>query len=119
MLLAHGDIKPDNFAITNDFKLALTEFVCSEPFYELVQKSNTGTKQYNPKEVNPDFPFRLAYADIYSLALTILVIITSDMPFAKIEREELDEIYEKPGTKDYFLNKIYLGKVIEGHERHP
>jgi serine/threonine protein kinase len=73
--LAHGDIKPDNIVITDDFKLSLIDLGHTEKYQAFVQKW-TGTPNYRPKEVGPYRPYRLARADIYSLAVTLLVIMT-------------------------------------------
>jgi len=72
--LAHGDIKPDNIVVTDDYKLALIDLGYSENYLALV-KGKTGTEDYRPKEVEANLPYRLAHADIYSLAVTLLVIM--------------------------------------------
>ena len=73
--LAHGDIKPDNIVITDDLKLSLIDLGHTENYLALVQKW-TGTPNYRPREVGTHAPYRLARADIYSLAVTLLVIMT-------------------------------------------
>jgi serine/threonine protein kinase len=72
--LAHGDIKPDNIVVTQDYKLALIDLGHTEQYLAEI-KNCTGTPWYRPKEVGTDKSYRLAYADMYSLAVTLLVIM--------------------------------------------
>jgi len=74
-LIAHGDIKPDNLIVTDELSLALIDLGHSEKFSAKITKS-TGTPNYRPREVGTYRPYRLAYADIYALAVTLLVIMT-------------------------------------------
>ena len=71
--LAHGDIKPDNIVLTDDYKLALIDLGHTDQYLASVSHS-TGTPLYRPAEVGRK-PYRLAYADIYSVAVTLLVIM--------------------------------------------
>jgi serine/threonine protein kinase len=73
--LAHGDIKPDNIIVTQDYKLALIDLGHTENLDAQIQKW-TGTPNYRPAEVGTSAPYRLAHADIFSLAVTLLVIMT-------------------------------------------
>ena len=73
--LAHGDIKPDNIVVTEDNRLALIDLGHTEDFVANVQKW-TGTPNYRPAEVGTFAPYRLACADVFSLAVTLLVIMT-------------------------------------------
>ena len=77
--IAHGDIKPDNIVITNDYKLALIDFGHAVGYSAKVDY-NTGTIWYSPNEVPKDGkkaskPYSVAIADIYSLAITLLAIM--------------------------------------------
>jgi serine/threonine protein kinase len=73
--LAHGDIKPDNIIVTHDNKLALIDLGHTENFVAQIQKW-TGTPNYRPAEVGTSAFYRLAHADVFSLAVTLLVIMT-------------------------------------------
>ena len=75
--IAHGDIKPDNIVITNDYKLALIDFGHAVGYSAKVDY-NTGTAWFRPNEVPKEFtsiPYSVAIADIYSLAITLLAIM--------------------------------------------
>ena len=103
--------------MTKDYKLALIDLGHTERHNASVQKW-TGTPQYRPQEVGPRTPYRLAYADMYSLAVTLLVIMIQDLPFAKVARGDFDQMYDWLGNKHYFYSKIY-SSFRDFDQRHP
>ena len=49
-MIAHLDIKPDNFLITDDYRLVLTGFNFTQPC-GIMLNDNIGTTQYQPPEI--------------------------------------------------------------------
>ena len=72
--MAHGDIKPDNLVLSDTFELLLIDLGHSERVGDRVRHT-TGTPGYRPAEVGSGAWHSLASADIYALAVTLLVII--------------------------------------------
>lgn len=72
--LAHGDIKPDNYVITDKFGLALIDFAHSKPIREVTRKFH-GTPRYNPPEMYLDRPHSMEKADIFLLGVTLFIIL--------------------------------------------
>lgn len=73
--VAHGDIKPDNLVLSDAFKMLMIDLGHADRV-DAVVNHPTGTPAYRPAEVGSGAWYSLAKADIYALAVTILVIIT-------------------------------------------
>lgn len=78
----------------------------------------TGTHAYRPKEVESKQPYEVAPADIYALAITILVIMIQDVPFGKMNRDTLNHTYSMNGAQGRFFRKLYAS-FGTADERHP
>ena len=90
--IAHGDIKPHNIIVTDDWKLKIIDFGISKIGQEIeatVSQTGTyliqGTKGYMAPELeefmaknNRSGSYKPGKADIFSLGMTILQIITYD-----------------------------------------
>ena len=115
--LAHLDIKPDNLVFNDANQLALIDLGHTEKIGASIHHA-TGTAMYRPREVETGATYQVAPADIYSLAMTILVIMIQDLPFGKVDRQTLNRIYTRSGTRESFFRILY-GSFRNVDERHP
>jgi serine/threonine protein kinase len=60
----------------------------------------TGTPVYCPSEIaqNTKIGYSLEKADIYSLGISILVILFQDLPFTRIDRDQFELSYKDDQT---------------------
>ncbi|KAG9122221.1 hypothetical protein FRC07_001497 [Ceratobasidium sp. 392] len=81
----HGDIKGDNVLISDDGKLKLTDFGLTVMGQEHFLFSRTspggGTLNWMAPELFTDHGVRSKETDMYALAMTMLEIITCEVPF--------------------------------------
>jgi len=68
---------------------------------------------YRPREVETGAAYQVAPVDIYSLAITILVIMIQDLPFGKVDRQTLNKIYTSSGTRESFYKRLYGALTVE------
>ncbi len=95
--VAHGDIKPDNMVLSDLYKILLIDLGHSDRLDAVVNHS-TGTPAYRPAEVGSGAWYKLEKADIFALAVTLLVIITQDLPFGKVKLDTFNRLYKREGT---------------------
>jgi serine/threonine protein kinase len=89
--MAHLDIKPDNFVLTHDFKLALIDF-CHSDHIDTTQRITTGTSLYQPPElrffVEKGLESKLNYqakaADIWSLGINLFIAMGYRPPYQSL-----------------------------------
>ena len=89
--MAHLDLKPDNFVITHDFKLALIDF-CHSDLLDSIQRIITGTSLYQPPEqrffIEKGLESKLNYqakaADIWSLGINLFIAMGFRPPYQSI-----------------------------------
>jgi len=115
--LAHLDIKPDNLVFNDNNQLALIDLGHTEKIGASINHP-TGTAMYRPEEIESGAPYQVAPADIYGLAMTILVIMIQDLPFGKVDRRTLNRIYTRSGARASFFRILY-GSFRDVDERHP
>ena len=111
------DIKPDNLVFNENNQLALIDLGHTEKIDEVINHC-TGTPSYRPEEAEGDHQYKVAPADIYGLAITILVIMIQDLPFGKMDRSTLNRIYTCSGTRERFFRYLY-SNFRDVDERHP
>ena len=118
--MAHGDVKPDNSMITDDFRVVLIDFGHSRKVNELI-KHEVGTDVYRGPEVSDKDLYSIARADYFALGCTFFTIMFQDIPFneKKICR---DFFYEKYRTNVeeawlYFYGTHYKS-FRSGYEYH-
>ncbi|QRV91868.1 Tyrosine kinase specific for activated [Ceratobasidium sp. AG-Ba] len=87
--VVHGDIKGDNLVMDQDGTIKLTDFGLSIMDEAVFQFSQTdpggGTTRWMAPELFGDGPQRSRETDIYAMGMTILEIITGDVPFREIK----------------------------------
>ncbi|QRV91852.1 Tyrosine kinase specific for activated [Ceratobasidium sp. AG-Ba] len=87
--VVHGDIKGDNLVMDQDGTIKLTDFGLSITDEAVFQFSQTdpggGTTRWMAPELFGDGPQRSRETDIYAMGMTILEIITGDVPFREIK----------------------------------
>ena len=111
--LIHLDIKPDNLMINDKNQLALIDLGHTEKIGAKIDHL-TGTDVYRPEEVEEKDPYEVAPADIYSLVMTNLVIMTQNIPFGKDYREILKTVYGTSGHKDFFFGSLLGSQAVSG-----
>ena len=106
--LTHSDIKPDNMMFDDSYRLALIDLGHTQKFDAIINHA-TGTKLYRPLEISEKSKksYKVAPADIYGLASTILVIMFQDLAFNKVNQETFNTLYSYNGTKERFYNILY------------
>ncbi|KAF9504625.1 hypothetical protein BS47DRAFT_1354984 [Hydnum rufescens UP504] len=124
--IAHGDIKPSNVLIDEHGEAVLSDFGLTRIRHELTrtgtQSSGLGTLRYLAPEVFLGQVLRVnVTTDIYSLALTIWALASSELPFAhlpnefliptRVERGERPPLPTMIGT---FHSQSEAGKLIWG-----
>ncbi len=80
--LAHMDIKPDNYVITDDGSFALIDFAFAVHAYEQT-KSKSGTLIYKAPELFISGFACPIKADIFGLGVSIFIILFLAAPFSE------------------------------------
>ena len=118
--MAHGDVKPDNSMITDDFRVVLIDFGHAKKVNELI-KHQVGTDAYRGPEVKAEEYFSIERADLYALGCTFFTIMFQDIPFneKKINRQLFNQKYlaDPYEAMVYFYN-THNKSFLEGEELH-
>ena len=77
----HRDIKPDNIMIGNDYKLKYVDLGFSTKKSNILLKQYLGTPAYAAPEIHIRRPYLGEYSDIFSLGVTLFVLVTGSLPF--------------------------------------
>lgn len=107
---AHGDVKPDNSMITDDFRVILIDLGHAQPVKRLI-KHQVGTPAYRGPEVVDGVFFSVERADVYALACTFCTIFFQDITFNpnKVDVAKFNENYpiDPEATQKYFFTEHY------------
>ncbi len=87
-------------------RLALIDLGHTQKFDAIITHE-TGTKKYRPLEIINKSSYKVAPADIYGLASTILGIMFQDLAFNKVKQETFNTLYSYRGTKERFYKILY------------
>jgi serine/threonine protein kinase len=97
--LIHRDVKPDNILLTVDGKAKLADLGLVknlESEYALTQTMSTlGTPNFMAPEQFEDAKRADAQSDLYSLAATLYMMVTGELPFRTRSTRALTTIYKK------------------------
>ena len=72
--MAHGDIKVDNYVISDDFGLKLIDFAHSARLASH-SKSLIGTTNYRAPEISNGNWYSVEKADIFSLGVVLFIMV--------------------------------------------
>ena len=94
--VAHRDIKPENIVLDSAWNPVLIDFgLCTEQ-KSCLSQTICGTLFFLPPEIINDDEYDAMKADIWSLGITIYVLLTKRYPFSKsnpkVVREEIQHI---------------------------
>ena len=81
--MAHLDIKPDNFVVKEDFKIALIDFGLSENVNSVLT-IRTGTPEYYPPEMMMRaelINYSAQQADIWTLGMSLFIVLALKRPY--------------------------------------
>ncbi|KAF8600537.1 kinase-like protein [Ceratobasidium sp. AG-I] len=115
----HGDIKGDNVLISQDGCVKLTDFGLSIMHDETLQFSTTdaygGTLRWMAPELMDSKKPRSGTTDVWALGMTMLEIVTGEMPFSNIRFASVlkREVIEKCGIP------IRPDEVLDASEHGP
>ncbi len=89
-------------------RLTFIDLGDSEPVDAWVNHT-TGTPVYSPSEIAniKKKGYSLERADIYSLGISILVILFQDLPFTRIDRDQFEKCYNDEKAFAQFFNILY------------
>jgi len=131
--IIHMDIKPENFLLSEDGQLKLTDFALAAPapksWHRFLPRPRriAGTRPYIAPETllrrRPDFR-----TDIYSFGATLFEVMTRRPPFIAGDRDELLNMhlhqpppwpwtYDKNLTRD--INELILAMLAKDPDRRP
>ena len=105
--MAHLDIKPENFLITDDFRIALTNFLCAQPYGRRLH-INQGTQNYQPPEIvnNDQNKVKLDYlgekSDIWSLGINLFICLSFHHPYESLEDDYYYGFIENRDIDNFF-----------------
>lgn len=109
----HRDIKVDNIMITNDYKIKLVDFGfstnCSGYVTDFI-----GTPNYAAPELHLKLPYLPKYNDIFSLGVTLFVIVNGQLPFKlPLIKDNLYKYFVYNDYLSFWMKKKHLNLSIE------
>lgn len=118
--VVHGDIKPQNYLLTHDDVVKLTDFECAyTPCGPLLQMPVThcdvvGTTAYSAPELLHIRPMPATYeSDIYALGVSLLVLATGEEPYS-CARNGIEQILQaRSGDPIRFSDRTQLTAPVE------
>lgn len=99
--ISHGDIKPDNILLDEDFNPKLTDFGFCRTTLIAGDESKKGTIYYAPPELFVHGDFDTLKADIWSIGITLYSLSEKQFPY-------------KSGNTKFVVNEIKSGKLTLG-----
>jgi len=105
--VAHLDLKPENLLLGEDLKLKITDFDAAFMRGDF-RSISRGTRNYRPPEIRDGCCQDPYAADIYSAAITLFVLKTSQYPFLEevvVEGYDLAELMFKEDPEFWLVHE--------------
>lgn len=99
--IAHRDIKPDNIMLDENYEIKYVDFGFATKKSGMWLNSYLGTPSYAAPEIHLRKPYLGQFEDIFSLGVTLFVLVTGSLPF-KLPVPN-DSLYQ------YFVRNDYYG----------
>ena len=97
----HRDIKPENIMIGKDYKFKFVDLGFATKKSNAFLNKYMGTPAYSPPEIHLRRPYLGEYSDIFSLGITLFVLVTGSLPFRLSVPN--DTLYQ------FFVRNDYIG----------
>ena len=97
----HRDIKPENIMIGKDYKFKFVDLGFATKKSNAFLNKYMGTPAYAPPEIHLRRPYIGEYSDIFSLGITLFVLVTGSLPFRLSVPN--DALYQ------FFVRNDYIG----------
>ena len=97
----HRDIKPENIMIGKDYKFKFVDLGFATKKSNAYLNKYMGTPAYSPPEIHLRRPYLGEYSDIFSLGITLFVLVTGSLPFRLSVPN--DALYQ------FFVRNDYIG----------
>ena len=97
----HRDIKPENIMIGKDYKFKFVDLGFATKKSNAFLNKYMGTPAYSPPEIHLRRPYLGEYGDIFSLGITLFVLVTGSLPFRLSVPN--DALYQ------FFVRNDYIG----------
>ena len=97
----HRDIKPENIMIGKDYKFKFVDLGFATKKSNAFLNKYMGTPAYSPPEIHLRRPYLGEYSDIFSLGITLFVLVTGSLPFRLSVPN--DALYQ------FFVRNDYIG----------
>jgi serine/threonine protein kinase len=97
----HRDIKPENIMIGEDYKFKFVDLGFATKKSNIFLKKYMGTPAYAPPEIHLRRPYLGEFSDIFSLGITLFVLVTGSLPFRLSVPN--DALYQ------FFVRNDYIG----------
>jgi serine/threonine protein kinase len=132
--LVHRDVKPDNILVSDDSQAKLTDLGLAKSFEANLGLTRTNTLFGTPNFMSPeqfiDAKRADALSDLYSLAATLYMVLTGQVPFGdhsnmmKVYKKKMANAIEPPNRlvpelSDQVNDAILRGLRAERKERPP
>ena len=99
--IVHRDIKPENIMIGKDYKFKFVDLGFATKKSNIFLNKYMGTPSYAPPEIHLRKPYLGEYSDIFSLGITLFVLVTGSLPFRLSVPN--DALYQ------FFVRNDYIG----------
>ena len=97
----HRDIKPENIMIGKDYKFKFVDLGFATKKSNAFLNKYMGTPAYSPPEIHLRRPYLGECSDIFSLGITLFVLVTGSLPFRLSVPN--DALYQ------FFVRNDYIG----------